>query len=191
MNHGIETAFDSIESAHEFVGLLTEAVVEAKRDIEADVQRESGSRFPRRLEALRLALYNVEKLEFHMNKSRLILNDLRSLRRLLFEERTSGDSRANVDPQIAHEVITERVRDSIVKKREEHRDSEGSSATEWQCKGVSDPRTTMPCAVPAPPMTPFLALGTSPSYNLPTEDARLCHARGRPCFCTNAEGSDV
>jgi len=90
MNHGIETTFDSIESAHEFVGLLTEAVIEAKRDIDADVQRESGSTFPRRLEALRLALYNVEKLEFYMNKSRRILNDLRSLRRLLLEERTAG-----------------------------------------------------------------------------------------------------
>ena len=92
MNHGIETTFDSIESAHEFVGLLTEAVVEAKRDIEADVQRESGSKFPRRLEALRLGLYKVEKLEFHLNKSRRILNDLRSLRRLLLEERTAGAS---------------------------------------------------------------------------------------------------
>jgi len=29
----------------------------------------------------------MEKLEMHMNKSRRILNDLRSLRRLLFEER--------------------------------------------------------------------------------------------------------
>ena len=90
MNHGIETTFDSIECAHEFVGLLTESVVEAKRGIEADVQKESGSEFPRRLEALRLALYNLEKLESHMNKSRRILNDLRSLRRLLFQERTAG-----------------------------------------------------------------------------------------------------
>ena len=90
MNHGIETTFDSIESAHEFVGLLTEAIVEAKLDIEADVQRESGSTYPRRLEALRLALYQIEKLEFHMSKSQRILNDLRSLRRLLLEERTAG-----------------------------------------------------------------------------------------------------
>ena len=89
MNHAIETTFDSIESAHEFVGLLTAAVIEAKRDIEADVQKESDSKFPRRLEALRLALYNVEKLEFHVNKSHRILNDLRSLRRLLFEERST------------------------------------------------------------------------------------------------------
>ena len=39
MQHGIETTFDSIESAHEFVGLLTERVVEAKRYIEADCPR--------------------------------------------------------------------------------------------------------------------------------------------------------
>ena len=69
MKHGIETTFDSIESAHEFVGLLTEAVVEAKRDIEADVLRESGWKDPRRQEALRLALYNLEKLAIHMNKA--------------------------------------------------------------------------------------------------------------------------
>ena len=42
MQHGIEITFDSIESAHEFVGLLTEAVVEAKRDIEADVPEGIG-----------------------------------------------------------------------------------------------------------------------------------------------------
>ncbi|MFZ0200474.1 MAG: hypothetical protein WB523_07420 [Candidatus Sulfotelmatobacter sp.] len=89
MNHGIEITFDSIESAHEFVGLLNEAIVEAKRDIEADVQGESDSEFPRRQEALRLALYHVEKLQFHMSKSQRILNDLRSIRRLLLEERTT------------------------------------------------------------------------------------------------------
>ena len=81
--------FDSIESAHEFVVLLAETVREAKRDVEADVQRESGSQFPRRLDALRTALYSMERLELHMNKSRRILNDLRSLRRLLLEERTA------------------------------------------------------------------------------------------------------
>lgn len=101
MNHGIETTFDSIESAHEFVGLLTEAIVEARRDLVADVQRESDSPFPRRLEAMRLALYQVEKLEFHMSKSRRILNDLRCLRRLLLEERTAGALTAQIDSRAA------------------------------------------------------------------------------------------
>ena len=89
MSYKAGSPFDSIESAHEFVALLAETVREAKKDIEADVQRESVSRSPRRLDALRTALYSMEKLELHMNKSRRILNDLRSLRRLLFEERTA------------------------------------------------------------------------------------------------------
>lgn len=81
--------FDSIESAHEFVALLAETVRQAKQDVEADVHRESSSGSPRHLDALRTALYSMEKLEQHMNKSRRILNDLRSLRRLLFEERAT------------------------------------------------------------------------------------------------------
>jgi len=97
MNHEMENTFDSIESAREFIALLTEAVVEAKRDVEADVERESASMGSRRLEALRLTLYNVEKLEFHMNKGRRILNDLRSLRRLLFEERSARPARVQAE----------------------------------------------------------------------------------------------
>jgi hypothetical protein len=89
--------FYSIESAHEFVALLAETVVEAKRDIESDIQSEMDSEFPRRLEALRIALLNLEKLEFHMNKSRRILNDLRSLRRLLLKERTASPETGDVE----------------------------------------------------------------------------------------------
>jgi hypothetical protein len=90
MSYRAGSPFDSIESAHEFVTLLAETVCEAKRDIEADVQRESSAEFPRRLDALRTALYSMEKLELQMNKSRRILNDLRSLRRLLFDERSAS-----------------------------------------------------------------------------------------------------
>jgi hypothetical protein len=86
--------FDSIESAHEFVALLAETVRDAKRDVEADIQRESDSGAPRHLDALRTTLCSMEKLELHMNKSRRILNDLRSLRRLLFEERTANSASA-------------------------------------------------------------------------------------------------
>jgi len=85
-----ELPFDSIESAHEFVGLFVRAVLESKRDIDADIQREMGSNVPRRLEALQIVAYKLEALELYLTKSRRILNDLRSLRRLLFEERTGG-----------------------------------------------------------------------------------------------------
>jgi len=84
----IDDPFDSIESAHSFLTLLRETVSEARRELETDVQRASDSGISRRLDALRVASYNVEKLEFHLNRSGRILNDLRSLRRILFEERT-------------------------------------------------------------------------------------------------------
>jgi hypothetical protein len=94
MNREPGSTFESIESAHEFVTLLTDVIAEAKRDITADVQREANSPLPRRLDALRITLYSLEKLEIHMNSSRRILNDLRSIRRLLFQERTAGSTTA-------------------------------------------------------------------------------------------------
>jgi len=84
-----EQPFDSIESAYDFLRILSETVAEAKRDLQGDVERESSSGSSRRLDALRIAFYSVEKLELHIHHSRRILNDLRSLRRLLFEERAA------------------------------------------------------------------------------------------------------
>ena len=84
----IDTPFGNIENAHDFLTLLGQTIYETKLDIEADLQRESTSNFPRRVEALKLTLYTLTKLEFHMQRSGRVLNDLRSLRRLLFEERT-------------------------------------------------------------------------------------------------------
>ena len=85
MKPRVEDQFKTLESAHDFVGLLAETVSEAKRELEGDVERESVA--SRRQDALRIALYNLAKLELHVNRSRRILNDLRTLRRLLFEER--------------------------------------------------------------------------------------------------------
>lgn len=83
----MEEQFESLESAQDFVALLAETVAEAKRELEGDLQRELTS--SRRRDALRLATYNLARLESHLYRSRRILNDLRTLRRLLFEERTN------------------------------------------------------------------------------------------------------
>jgi hypothetical protein len=82
-----ETPFESIEDAHQFIKLLEQTISETKADIEADLGRESISPVPRRLQALQLTLYTLKKLDFHLRKSGRVLNDLRTLRRLLFEER--------------------------------------------------------------------------------------------------------
>jgi hypothetical protein len=84
-----ETPFDGIEGAQEYLELLADAVLEAKRDVEADLGSETNSRFPRRLEALRLVLYKLDKLEEHLKISRRALNDLRTLRRLLLEQKAA------------------------------------------------------------------------------------------------------
>lgn len=86
MNSQLENRFDSIESAHEFVTLLAATVMEAKQELEEDVRREEVNP-SRRLDALRVALHSLKKLELDINRSRRLLNDLRTLRRLLFEER--------------------------------------------------------------------------------------------------------
>jgi hypothetical protein len=88
LSHTVETPFDSIENAHEYVRMLMEAVTDAKREVEADIN--AGANEPsaeRRLEAQRLVQYKLERLEQHLKNSSRVLNDLRSLRRLLFEER--------------------------------------------------------------------------------------------------------
>ena len=92
-------------SAHDFVALLAETVAEAKRELESDVQRESASDHSRRLDALRVALYSLDKLELHVNRSQRILNDLRTLRRLLFEERgRNGVAQSAIAQHASHAV---------------------------------------------------------------------------------------
>ena len=83
-----ETPFDNVESAHEYLRLLSEAMLEARRDIEGDIATQPGSQAPRRIKALRLVLYKLDKLEQHIMASRRVLNDLRMLRRLLLQERS-------------------------------------------------------------------------------------------------------
>ena len=95
--------FESLESAHGFVALLADTVAEAKRELEADVQRESNP--SRRQDALRVALYSLSKLELHVNRASRILNDLRTLRRLLLEERreaTHAPGTGSSHPPITH-----------------------------------------------------------------------------------------
>ena len=82
-----ETPFDSIENAQDYLRLLLETIVEARNDIAADMAAAEQTESQRRLEALRLVQFKLEKLEQHLRSGSRTLNDLRSLRRLLLEER--------------------------------------------------------------------------------------------------------
>jgi len=82
----LQTPFDSVESAHDYVRLLAEAIREAKQEIENDITVEKP-KSDRHLEALRLVQYKLDRLDQHLRGTSRVLNDLRSLRRLLLEER--------------------------------------------------------------------------------------------------------
>src|SRR6204780_788796 len=87
VSYQAETPFDNIEGSHEYVALLAEALEEARRDVEAEVAAADRDGADRRKQALLLVSYNLAKLNLHIPPSRRILNDLRSLRRLLLAER--------------------------------------------------------------------------------------------------------
>ena len=87
MKYGPETPFDSIESAQQFVELLIEAIEESRRDVDADIALSQRNGSKRSRQALQLVSANLAKLSQYMTTSRRILNHLRTLRRLLLEER--------------------------------------------------------------------------------------------------------
>jgi hypothetical protein len=87
VSYDSETPFDSIEGSQEYVALLAEAIEEARKDVDADIAVAISEGAERRREALQLVGYNLAKLTLHITTSRRILNDLRTLRRLLLAER--------------------------------------------------------------------------------------------------------
>ncbi|HEX2334828.1 MAG TPA: hypothetical protein VHI32_16835 [Burkholderiales bacterium] len=77
------TPFDSIEDSLEYIGLLREAIETSKKAVDAQAVAAQAEGAQRRLEALQLVAYKLDRLAWHTDGSRRILNDLRILRRLL------------------------------------------------------------------------------------------------------------
>jgi len=94
MSYSPETPFDNIESAEQFVELLIEAIEESRRDVDADIALSEANRSGRSKKALQLVSANLAKLSECMTRARRILSHLRTLRRLLLQER-----RLNNTPQ--------------------------------------------------------------------------------------------
>src|ERR1035438_8358386 len=87
-----KTPFDNIESSHEYVTLLAEAVEVTITEVEGDLAIAGSDRADnRRVQRLQLVLFNLRTLRGQMSSSRRILNDLRTLRRLMLRERTLKD----------------------------------------------------------------------------------------------------
>jgi hypothetical protein len=87
VNSESETPFDSIEGSYQYVDMLAEAIEEARREVEEEVALAEQESADRRKQGLLLVSYNLAKLESHITTSRRILNDLRTLRRVLLSER--------------------------------------------------------------------------------------------------------
>ena len=88
MTQDRDSPFETLESAHAFVGLLREAIDEAYTSIldETDQARDAEGA-ERRLDALRVVEHKLNRLRQNVLHSLILLNDLRTLRRLLLGER--------------------------------------------------------------------------------------------------------
>jgi hypothetical protein len=96
MSYTSDTPFDNIESSHQYVSLLYDAIEEARREVDEEIAFSTDGDAERRKEALQIVAYNLAKLSLHMKTSGRLLNDLRSLRRLLLAERRPAQVRAKV-----------------------------------------------------------------------------------------------
>ena len=85
----LEQPFDSIESAQDFMGILGETVLDALKDLKHEQQTALAEGEARRAQAIELAQYKLKVLGCYIHKSRRVLNDLRTIRRLILNERVA------------------------------------------------------------------------------------------------------
>ena len=79
--------FDSIESAQDFMKVLADTILDAMKDLDGDRHAAAQDGEPRRAQAIELAIFKLKTLSCHIHKSRIVLNDLRTVRRLILNER--------------------------------------------------------------------------------------------------------
>jgi hypothetical protein len=78
-----ESPFDSIDSAHHYVQLLVDQIAIVEREIVDETAAAASAGAERRVDALRLVSHKLERLTQHLRASSRVLNDLRTLHRLL------------------------------------------------------------------------------------------------------------
>jgi len=79
--------FDSIESAQDFMKVLADTILDSMKELKDDQQAAVREGELRRAQAIGLAIFKLKTLNCHIYKSRIILNDLRTVRRLILNER--------------------------------------------------------------------------------------------------------
>jgi hypothetical protein len=88
----MERPFESIDSAYDFMNVLAETIVESIRDLHEDHTAAIRDGQPRTAQAIELALFKAKTLNCYVHKSRRTLNDLRTIRRLILNERVTPEA---------------------------------------------------------------------------------------------------
>lgn len=90
----MQNPFDTIESAHQYMHLLDKVLEEVQSTTEEDLKRIARADVEgigRSADAIHLVSYKLEQLRHHVKAGSRILNDLRTMRRLLMGERRTGE----------------------------------------------------------------------------------------------------
>jgi hypothetical protein len=87
----IPKSFDSIESVQDFMAVLAATLLDVMKELNSARQEALDIDQERRARALEIALFKVKMLSFYVHKSRRALNDLRTLRRLVTDERVTSE----------------------------------------------------------------------------------------------------
>jgi len=88
----VDAPFASIEDAHEYVTLLTEVATHTRQSIQDALAAVDPAETGRRVDLLRLIDYKIWQLQSHLTTTLRLLNDLRTLRRLLLNERADANT---------------------------------------------------------------------------------------------------
>jgi hypothetical protein len=81
-------------------------VNEAREDLEKETGLAPAAGAERRQQAIQLATYKLSQLKMHLTTSRRLLNDLRTIRRLLFAERQSAPPAGAAEKELRQFVTT-------------------------------------------------------------------------------------
>lgn len=87
----IQEPFESIESAYEFMNVLAETILSNMNDLHHQRKLAVQGGEERLARALELALFKSKSLSCYVFKSRRTLNDLRTIRRLILNERRTTE----------------------------------------------------------------------------------------------------
>jgi hypothetical protein len=87
----IERPFDSIESAQAFMDILAWTILDVMTELGSDHQIALREAQERRARAIALAIFKLKTLGCYVHKSRRALKDLRTLRRLILNERPASE----------------------------------------------------------------------------------------------------